>query len=85
MGHSCVVRYQESNSPDASSGIVHCAGLWDIKGEALWLVSGDSDHPYVLDQLKQIAFYTDCLGDAHWSIPDEVIDESPAWIRTFNP
>ena len=33
-----------------------------------------SDHPYVLDQLKQIAFYTDCLGGAHWSMPQEVID-----------
>ena len=32
------------------------------------------DHPYVLDQLKQIAFYTDCLGGAHWSMPQEVID-----------
>jgi AbiV family abortive infection protein len=42
------------------------------------LFSGDSDHPYVLDQLKQIAFYTDCLGDVHWSIPDEVVDESLA-------
>ena len=34
-----------------------------------------SDHPYVLDQLKQIGFYTDCLGNAHWSKPVEVIDE----------
>ena len=42
------------------------------------LFSDDSDHPYVLDQLKQIAFYTDCLGGAHWSIPEEVIDESLA-------
>ena len=38
----------------------------------------DAEHPYILDQLKQIAFYTDCLGRAHWSIPDEVIDESLA-------
>jgi AbiV family abortive infection protein len=37
-----------------------------------------SDHPYVLDQVKQISFYTDCLGKAHWSIPDKVIDESLA-------
>jgi len=33
-----------------------------------------SDHPHVLDQLKQIAFYTDCLGQAHWTVPDEVVD-----------
>jgi len=26
------------------------------------------------DALKQLGFYTDCLGDAHWSIPTEVID-----------
>jgi len=40
------------------------------------LFEESSDHPYVLDQLKQIGFYTDCLGRAHWSIPQEVIDES---------
>jgi AbiV family abortive infection protein len=38
----------------------------------------DAKHPYMLDQLKQIAFYTDCLGKAHWSVPGEVIDESIA-------
>ena len=38
----------------------------------------DSDHPYVLDHIKQISFYTDCLGTAHWSIPDEIIDEKLA-------
>lgn len=35
----------------------------------------ESDHPQLLDNLKQIAFYTDCLGKAHWSIPVEVIDK----------
>jgi AbiV family abortive infection protein len=39
-----------------------------------------SDHPYVLDQLKQIGIYTDCLGKRHWSIPEEVIDEELARI-----
>lgn len=42
------------------------------------LFDESSDHPYILDQLKQIAFYTDCLGRAHWSIPEDVIDESLA-------
>ena len=37
-----------------------------------------SDHPFVLDQLKQLGFYTDCLGNGHWSIPAEVIDEDLA-------
>ena len=35
----------------------------------------DSDHPAVLDALKQIAFYTDCYGNGHWSQPDAVIDQ----------
>ena len=42
------------------------------------LFSEESDHPYILDQVKQISFYTDCLGNAHWSCPDEIIDESLA-------
>ncbi|MBL8879121.1 MAG: AbiV family abortive infection protein [Phycisphaerales bacterium] len=37
-----------------------------------------SDHPHVLDQVKQIGFYTDCLGSAHWSEPSSVIDEKLA-------
>jgi AbiV family abortive infection protein len=42
------------------------------------LFEKDSDHPYVLDQVKQIGFYTDCLGKAHWSLPDDVVDENLA-------
>ena len=34
-----------------------------------------SDHPLVLDQLKQLGFYTDCLGNAHWTMPPDIIDE----------
>lgn len=43
-----------------------------------------SDHPFVLDELKQIGFYSDCLGNVHWSVPEEVIDESlaEALVRT---
>ncbi|MBN1085452.1 AbiV family abortive infection protein [Erwinia aphidicola] len=37
-----------------------------------------TEHPFALDQLKQISFYTDCLGKAHWSIPDNVIDRDTA-------
>ncbi|WP_202882255.1 AbiV family abortive infection protein [Candidatus Manganitrophus noduliformans] len=37
-----------------------------------------SDHPFVLDNLKQLGFYTDCLGNAHWALPWEVIDEGLA-------
>lgn len=42
------------------------------------LFSPTSDHPFVLDQVKQISFYSDCLGKAHWSRPSEVIDRSLA-------
>lgn len=42
------------------------------------LFSKGADHPFLLDQVKQISLYTDCLGDAHWSEPAEVIDEDPA-------
>jgi hypothetical protein len=42
------------------------------------LFSGNAEHPYLLDQLKQISFYTDCLGKAHWSVPGEVIEQSLA-------
>jgi hypothetical protein len=38
MGHSCVVRYQEHNSTDASSGSPHSEDPWDIKGGSPWLV-----------------------------------------------
>ncbi|MDE2924936.1 MAG: AbiV family abortive infection protein [Acidobacteriota bacterium] len=33
-------------------------------------------HTALLDQVKQIGFYTDCLGAAHWSEPEQVIDEN---------
>ncbi|MDH0759330.1 AbiV family abortive infection protein [Pseudomonas juntendi] len=43
------------------------------------LYDNASDHPYLLDQVKQLGFYTDCLGQkANWSIPDQVIDSELA-------
>jgi AbiV family abortive infection protein len=42
------------------------------------LFDQDSDHPFLLDRLKQLGFYTDCLGDGHWSVPTEVIDQDVA-------
>ena len=43
-----------------------------------------AEHTSLLDQVKQIGFYTDCLGDAHWSAPVDVIDEalSAQLVRT---
>ena len=37
-----------------------------------------ADHTALLDQIKQLGLYTDCLGDARWSEPANVIDESLA-------
>jgi AbiV family abortive infection protein len=42
------------------------------------IYDSNSDHPAVLDALKQIALYTDCYGKAHWSEPETVIDEQLA-------
>lgn len=40
------------------------------------LFDAQSDHPCVLDHVKQIGFYTDCLGNAHWSSPSLVVDQA---------
>jgi AbiV family abortive infection protein len=48
--------------------------LDDFRG----LVADGAEHPALLDQLKQLAFYTDCLGHRHWSVPSEVIDSELA-------
>ena len=42
------------------------------------LFSKGADHPFLLDKVKQISLYTDCLGDTHWSEPAEVINEDLA-------
>ena len=42
------------------------------------LFAEDAEHPQLLDQIKQIGLYTDCLGDAHWSEPDKVVSEELA-------
>ena len=45
--------------------------------ESLRLASDpSSEHTALLDQLKQISLYTDCLGAANWSEPDDAIDEA---------
>ena len=36
----------------------------------------DSDHTQLLDTVKQLGFYSDCLGEVHWSEPEKVIDEA---------
>lgn len=44
------------------------------------LVDKKADHAAMLDALKQVAFYTDCLGEKHWSKPEEVIEADLAKV-----
>lgn len=43
-----------------------------------------AEHPHLLDQLKQLGFYTDCLGAGSWSMPTTVItkDLAESLVRT---
>lgn len=52
-------------------------GARDLEGLRL-ATDPSAEHTVVLDQIKQIGFYTDCLGAAHWSEPEKVVDESLA-------
>jgi AbiV family abortive infection protein len=47
--------------------------------ELLPLFTEDAEHPFVLDQVKQLGFYTDCLVNRHWSVPTHVIDQELAY------
>ena len=38
----------------------------------------DAEHTAILNNIKQIGFYSDCLGSVHWSEPEEVIDRQLA-------
>ena len=45
--------------------------------ESLQLASDPSaEHTALLNMLKQISLYTDCLGASHWSEPQHAIDEN---------
>jgi AbiV family abortive infection protein len=46
-------------------------GLNDFKIIAM----NDMDHQRILENLKQISLYTDCLENKYWSIPDKEITE----------
>jgi AbiV family abortive infection protein len=39
----------------------------------LSLLDPEADHPYVLDKIKQISFYTDCFQKGHWAVPKKLI------------
>jgi len=34
-----------------------------------------SEHPVLIDVIKQLGFYSDCYGNAHWSEPAVVMDK----------
>lgn len=38
----------------------------------------NSDHPELLDTIKQLGFYTDCYNRGHWSEPNVVVDKELA-------
>ena len=42
------------------------------------IIDPSAEHPYLIDQIKQLSFYTDCLGTGHWLIPSEIIDKDLA-------
>lgn len=43
-------------------------------------VNKDSDHTQLLDNLKQLAFYSDAFSKCKWSIPKDVVDKELANI-----
>ena len=50
------------------------AGARDL--DSLHLAAqADAEHTALLNNVKQIGFYSDCLGNTHWSEPDKVIDK----------
>lgn len=42
------------------------------------VVDPASDHPDVLDKLKQVSVYSDCYGKARWHLPERAFDPGPA-------
>lgn len=44
------------------------------------MIDKKAGHAVMLDALKQVAFYTDCLGKKHWSKPEEVIEPDLAKV-----
>jgi AbiV family abortive infection protein len=55
----------------ARKGATHLEELRPIYDES-------ADHGHVLDTIKQIAIYSDAYGNCHWSLPENVVDESQA-------
>jgi len=47
-------------------------------GDLLPIFDDTSDHPDVLDSVKQLGFYTDCYKKGYWSEPEVVVSEDLA-------
>ena len=54
--------------PDLVAG-----GARDLESLRL-ATQSDAEHTALLNNVKQIGLYSDCLGNVHWSEPDKVID-----------
>ena len=39
-------------------------------------IDPSAGHTALLEQVKQLSLYTDCLGDAHWSEPEKFVHEN---------
>jgi AbiV family abortive infection protein len=42
------------------------------------MVDKNSEHPFYLNGVKQLGFYTDCVDNADWSNPEQNVDEEQA-------
>lgn len=54
-----------------SKGARYLDDLWEV-------VNRNGEHTSILNSVKQLGFYTDCYGKAHWSEPEKVIDNNLA-------
>ena len=54
--------------------------IFEVKGGArragdfAKLFDDGAEHPQLLDTVKQVSFYTDCVADCQWWIPERVVD-----------
>ncbi len=49
------------------------AGARDL-GSLKLAAQPEAEHTALLNSVKQLGFYSDCLGNAHWSEPEKIID-----------
>ena len=63
--------------PDLVTG-----GARDLESLRL-ATQSDAEHTALLNNVKQIGLYSDCLGNVHWSEPDKVIDRRLAQMLVY--